>query len=52
VRQKENADVLLDAYLIAHFQTGLKNVLDRAVLKYRENHESCSIENYRKVDEI
>ena len=31
--QKENDDVLLDAYLIAHFQTGLRNVLDRAVLK-------------------
>ncbi len=52
VMQKENANVLLDAYLIAHFQTGLKNVLDRAVLKYRENHEGCSIENYRKIDEI
>jgi Mg2+-importing ATPase len=52
VLQKENDDVLLDAYLIAHFQTGLKNVLDRAVLKYRENQEGYSIENYRKVDEI
>jgi Mg2+-importing ATPase len=31
VMQRENADVLLDAYLIAHFQTGLRNVLDRAV---------------------
>jgi Mg2+-importing ATPase len=38
--------------LIAHFQTGLKNVLDRAVLKYRELHEKSSIENYRKVDEL
>src|ERR1700730_5951659 len=52
VMQKENRDVLLDAYLIAHFQTGLKNVLDRAVLKYRELHEKLSIENHRKVDEI
>jgi P-type Mg2+ transporter len=32
VMQKENEEVLLDAYLIAHFQTGLKNVLDRDVL--------------------
>jgi hypothetical protein len=31
VLQKENEEVLLDAYLIAHFQTGLRNVLDRAV---------------------
>jgi P-type Mg2+ transporter len=52
VLQKENEDVLLDAYLIAYFQTGLKNVLDRAVLKYRELHGKFSIENYRKVDEI
>ena len=52
VMQKENEDVLLDAYLIAYFQTGLKNVLDRAVLKYRELHGRSSIENYRKVDEI
>ena len=33
VMQKENDEVLRDAYLIAHFQTGLKNVLDRAVLE-------------------
>jgi P-type Mg2+ transporter len=52
VLQKENADVLRDAYLIAHFQTGLRNVLDRAVLKYHEIHEKISIENYRKIDEI
>ena len=52
VMQKESADVLLDAYLIAHFQTGLRNVLDRAVLKYSEIHEKSSIEDYRKVDEI
>ena len=52
VMQKESEDVLLDAYLIAHFQTGLRNVLDRAVLKYSEIHEKSSIEDYRKVDEI
>ena len=42
VMQKENDDVLLDAYLIAHFQTGLKNVLDRAVLDHRDAHEERS----------
>ena len=52
VMQNENEDVLLDAYLIAHFQTGLKNVLDRAVLKYRDVHAKFTNENYRKVDEI
>jgi Mg2+-importing ATPase len=51
VMQKENAAVLLDAFLIAHFQTGLKNVLDRAVLNYRDTHEEL-ITGYSKVDEI
>ena len=51
VMQKESADVLLDAFLIAHFQTGLKNVLDRAVLCHRDAHEEL-INGYNKVDEI
>src|SRR5476649_1995378 len=51
VMQKENAAVLLDAFLIAHFQTGLRNVLDRAVLDHRDTHEEL-ITGYRKVDEI
>jgi Mg2+-importing ATPase len=32
VFKNESEQVLRDAYLISHFQTGLKNVLDRAVL--------------------
>ena len=51
VMQKDDAAVLLDAFLIAHFQTGLKNVLDRAVLNHRDAHENL-IAGYRKVDEI
>jgi Mg2+-importing ATPase len=51
VMQKENDEVLRDAYLIAHFQTGLKNVLDRAVLSHRETHHEV-IEGFTKVDEI
>ena len=51
VMQKENDAVLLDAFLISHFQTGLKNVLDRAVLDHKETHEEL-IEGYQKVDEI
>ena len=51
VMQKQNADVLRDAYLIAHFQTGLKNVLDRAVLSHRDAHAEL-VADYRKVDEI
>ena len=52
VFKNENEEVLRDAYLISHFQTGLKNVLDRAVLKHAELHGELGIENYRKIDEI
>ncbi len=51
VMQKENDEVFRDAYLIAHFQTGLKNVLDRAVLSHRDAHEE-RIAGFQKVDEI
>ena len=52
VFKKESAEVLRDAYLISHFQTGLKNVLDRAVLKYSELHRELSVEKISKADEI
>ena len=42
VFKNESEEVLRDAYLISHFQTGLKNVLDRAVLKYSELHRELS----------
>jgi P-type Mg2+ transporter len=32
VAGRETEDVLLDGYLISYFQTGLKNLLDRAIL--------------------
>src|SRR6185312_8576756 len=32
VEGRETEDVLLDGYLISYFQTGLKNLLDRAIL--------------------
>jgi len=52
VFKKESSEVLRDAYLISHFQTGLKNVLDRAVLKYSELHHEMSVDKYVKADEI
>ncbi|HWD20644.1 MAG TPA: magnesium-translocating P-type ATPase [Verrucomicrobiae bacterium] len=51
VFKKESHTVLKDAFLISHFQTGLKNVLDRAVLE-NEQAKKLSTDNYRKVDEI
>ena len=50
-----NADdaVLRYAYLNSYFQTGLKNLLDAAILQHGELHEALHIgENYRKVDEV
>ena len=52
VFKKESEEVLRDAYLISHFQTGLKNVLDRAVLKYKQLHGELGIDKYKMVDEI
>jgi Mg2+-importing ATPase len=52
VFKNENEEVLRDAYLISHFQTGLKNVLDRAVLKHAELHGELGIDKYVKLDEI
>jgi P-type Mg2+ transporter len=50
--RKEDATVLALAYLNSHFQTGLKNVLDRAILEHREVHEDVPIARYTKVDEV
>jgi P-type Mg2+ transporter len=52
VFKNENQEVLRDAYLISHFQTGLKNVLDRAVLKHAELHGELGIHTFAKLDEI
>ena len=52
VFKNESEEVLRDAYLISHFQTGLKNVLDRAVLKYTELNRELNVEKYTKADEI
>ena len=52
VALKESESVLALAYLNSHFQTGLKNVLDRAVLSHTETHAHAVIPEYAKVDEI
>jgi Mg2+-importing ATPase len=48
----ESARVLALAYVNSHFQTGLKSVLDRAVLAHEETHASAGIPALVKVDEI
>ncbi len=52
VELEEDDEVLALAFLNSHFQTGLKNVLDRAVLAHTEVQEAFRIPEHRKVDEI
>ncbi len=50
---EENAEVLLYGYLNSFYQTGLKNLLDLAVLEHQEIKDRLSSESpYIKVDEI
>ncbi len=45
--------VLRYAYLNSYYQTGLKNLLDIAILKHQEVHGELGIySNYKKIDEI
>jgi len=48
VTGKEDEDVLRLAYINSFYQTGLKNLLDRAILK----HEKLLVNQYIKIDEI
>ena len=52
VVREEDDSVLLLAYLNSHFQTGLKNVLDRAVLNHEKARGMTSVVDYKKIDEI
>lgn len=53
VHGAENAEVLEYAYLNSYYQTGLRNLLDVAVLDYQHVHHALKpAENYRKVDEV
>ncbi len=48
VVRKDDNDTLRYAYINSFYQTGLKNLLDRAILKY----EKLLVKEYTKVDEI
>src|SRR5260370_1473479 len=52
VTGRESDLVLMQGYLISHFQTGLRNLLDRAILDSPDFHQKELVENYRKLDEI
>ena len=48
VVRKEDDTVLQLAYINSFYQTGLKNLLDRAILK----HEKMLVKQFKKIDEI
>jgi P-type Mg2+ transporter len=52
VTGRESEEVLLDGYLISYFQTGLKNLLDHAILETPDFHATALLEKYKKLDEI
>ena len=53
IHGKDSDRVLQYAYLNSHFQSGLKNLLDNAVLSHVELHELLGIgSGYTKLDEI
>jgi Mg2+-importing ATPase len=49
---KEDDGVLALAYLNSHFQTGLRSVLDRAILAHTDTHARAAVPAHAKVDEI
>ena len=52
VALRESLDVLSLAYINSHFQTGLKNILDRAILAHEESHAHARVPELAKVDEV
>jgi Mg2+-importing ATPase len=52
VTLKQDDEVLTLVYLNSHFQTGLKNLMDRAILQHSEVHAHPAFAAYAKVDEI
>jgi Mg2+-importing ATPase len=52
VAGRETDEVLLAGYLISHFQTGLDNLLDRAILDSPDFKQHALVEKYKKLDEV
>ena len=51
VRGNDSDRVLEFGYINSYFQTGLKNLMDEAILKHEEQHKDLH-EKYTKIDEI
>ena len=50
---KENEDILEYAFLNSYYSTGIKNLVDRAIISYgKQNKIDEKVKIYEKVDEI
>jgi len=49
---KESTESLHYAFLNSYFQTGVHNIMNKAILRHEEAKEKLKIENYVKIDEI
>lgn len=52
VNDETSKQVLEDAFLNSHFQTGLKNLLDEAIVEACKKSLKIRIRDYQKIDEI
>jgi len=53
VRGNESSRVLQYGFMNSYYQTGLKNLMDKAILKHVQLEEELQVKtNYRKIDEI
>jgi P-type Mg2+ transporter len=52
IEGRDSEEVLRYAFLNSHFQSGLKNLLDKAVLEHVELGQKLDIGGYVKIDEI
>jgi Mg2+-importing ATPase len=52
VMLREDDEVLALAWLNSHFQTGLRNLMDRAILEHEECQGHEAARGWKKVDEI
>lgn len=48
---KEDREILTYAYLNSHYSTGIKNLIDKAIISYAKN-KGLLISRYQKIDEI
>jgi Mg2+-importing ATPase len=52
IEGRDSDEVLQYAFLNSHFQSGLRNLLDKAVLEHVELSKELGIGGYSKIDEI